>query len=610
MCKQKNLLAIIFLLFGTVQLCFSQTYAYYKTRKYIKNYTWLPDFKLKASGLQFPVFDDMESLGQSFLLPNQSILNFKTKSDTPEKISSLNLVLRFFVQNVSIAEFKITDNQSHELKRTVKFISQGYQPPLFLNFDSLSAFDKKNLKIAITFQNLNTKNLARFIVGDAWLGDSKIEKHLSPSKTFMDLPYSNPRSTSSVQLTPFESTGQYLHFPTDQYEEHYKSNVFIEDSLRKPEEILNDVFFSLLRSYPFYNERNLDKNQILTKAEALLREKSSLCDKVAKISHFLNTELKDPHFSIQSKCSLQSDKPLITPIYCYNFNDRAIVSAILDTELEEKIPLGSEILEINGKRISLSKEFTVDHLHQLLKKTPGEKMIVKLINPAGITDEVNYSLKPMYSTSKKYSGNKGDTYTFLNDSTTYYKINSINDQTINTFISNLDSINTKKNLILDFRNCGGGDFLAGARFLSSFIQKPFKYFDFEKLNSNKLDSVIVNRNLSPSNFRENGRIAVIINKNSACVAELLAGCLKKERANAKIFGSESSIGALAFTYQVVLPNEEISFTTNAISYGKILINGKSIETKGIVPDVLVKLEKVEDLAPYEDKVLRAAVNGI
>lgn len=606
--KKRSLFIILIIFLGTAQFCFSQTYAYYKTRKYIKNYTWTPDSKLKSSGLSFPAFNDMESLAKSFLIPNQTTLSFLEHNNKEKNLSSLILVFRCFTENVASAEFKITDHKSHESKQSVKFPNQGYQTAFFLNFDSLSSFDKKSLKIEISFQNIDTKKNTRFVLGEMWLGNNKIEKHFSPFKIFTTAPYDNARIKNTTRFTPFESTGQYAHFPAHQYEEYYKSNVFIEDASLKSENTLSEVFLSLLKVYPFYAERNLNKEEILQKAVALFKDSSSFCDRVTKINTFLSTEVKDPHFSIQSKCIVQPVKALVTPLYCYNFNNKPIVSVILDGELEKKIPLGSEILEVNGKKITLDQNLSIEQLNQSLKNAPGENVKLRFINPSGETNNLIYSLKSKYVISKKYSGNKGDGYISLNDSTTYYKINSINDQSINTFISNLDSINTKKNLVLDFRNCGGGDFLAGARLLSSFIQKSFKYFDFKEVESGKLDSVVVNRHLSPSNFRNDGKISVIINRNSACVAELLTSCLKKERSGVKIIGSENSIGALSFTYQIVLPNEQASFTTNAISPGKILLNGRSIETKGITPDIWVNLEKVEDLAPYKDKVLQAAVS--
>lgn len=606
---KKNLLIILLILFGTARFCFSQTLAYYKTSKYIKNYIWVPDANLKPSRLSFSAFNDMESLPESFIIPDQTVLVF-LKKDRPDKTASLNLVFRCFIENISSADFKITDHKSHEFKQTVKFNNQGYQAPFFLNFDSLLVFDKKDLKIEISYKKLDEKRTTKFVLGDAWLGNNKIEKHLSPSEIFLNAPYSNINLKTRAQLTPFESAGQYAHFPVKQYEEYYKSNVFIENPSVKSENLLSEVFLSLLKAYPFYKERNLNKDQIISKAEILLHDNSSFCDRIAKINTFLNTEVRDPHFSIRSKCTIKPVTALVTPFYCYNFNNKAIVSAILDSELEEKIPLGSEILEINHKKVNLNQDFTIDRLNQSLKNAPGEKMTINFARPEGGLNEISYILKPKYIISKKYSGNKGDGYVFLNDSTAYYKINSINDHSVTTFISNLDSINTKKNLVLDLRNCGGGDFLAGARLLSSIVHKSFKYFDFEEVATGKLDSIIVNGNLSPLNFRKDGKISFIINRSSACVTELLASCLKRELRDVKIIGSENSIGALSFTYQVVLPDEDASFTTNAISPGKILVNGKSIETKGITPDICVKLEKVEDLAPYKDKVLQAAVSRI
>lgn len=601
------LLTVVFFIFFQNGYC--QTYAYYRTGTRVKYFTFSPNINIKETNRKFPAYsDDLEALSKSYVVPSQTTIILK-KTNFDKIIAAQHLMIRCFTENIGLLEFIIKGRGFEKKIMPLKVENQGYQYPADLKLDSVSFQNQDSIALIISFDKIRADREAMLVIGDLWIGENKIQKHISSNNTFMKMPYSNSLYKSEFTYSAFISNNQYLHFPVNQYEEHFKASVLIEDSLRNSRQILDDVFLSLLQDYPFYRERNADRKKVIAKALVLFKAQGSLCEHIEQMNDFLAKELSDPHFYIMSKCSPRFKVGLVTPLYCYRFGERYLISAIIDSDLKADIPLGSELIEVNGQKISSIASGSANTVNQFLKQSPGQGMKVKIITPEGDKKDVNYLLKPKYELTRKLTGDKTNKYTYLNDSTSYYKINTINDQTISDFISNLDSINTKQKLILDFRNCGGGDLLAGARFLSCFIPSSFKYFDFEEVKSHLMDSVIVNKNLSPVNFRKDGEVVLIMNKNSACVTELLMSNLKTNRSNVKIVSSESSMGAIAFTYQIFLPKDNISIQTNAIGSGKILLNKHTLENIGLKPDILVSLDKVEDLAPYEDKVLKTALKA-
>ncbi|HCR75651.1 MAG TPA: hypothetical protein DIW37_04455 [Chryseobacterium sp.] len=168
---------------------------------------------------------------------------------------------------------------------------------------------------------------------------------------------------------------------------------------------------------------------------------------------------------------------------------------------------------------------------------------------------------------------------------------------------------SKKKLVIDLRNNGGGDFLIGAQILSLFIPDEFKYYQLRDKFSGKNEDVIVNKNLSDNIISNKLELRVLVNKNTSCVSELLVYNLKKYFKNTKVIGIEHTAGALATLYEVLLENNNnVKFRTNAFARSIIMLDGKSIEGKGISPDIHVNIRKIEDLQPYNDKVLITAIS--
>lgn len=97
----------------------------------------------------------------------------------------------------------------------------------------------------------------------------------------------------------------------------------------------------------------------------------------------------------------------------------------------------------------------------------------------------------------------------------------------------------------------------------------------------------------PNGILEGKKVAVLINKNTASAAELLAGVLKNN-ANSCILG-QNSFGKSAVQTQIPLSNGGAISLTTAIYY---FANGKTVNKQGIKPDIEISTWQLWRNPPY------------
>lgn len=197
--------------------------------------------------------------------------------------------------------------------------------------------------------------------------------------------------------------------------------------------------------------------------------------------------LRDGHSMVYSGSSI----PIITSSfdkfqwYLSNVEGKAIVRSISDKQ-KEWIPIGSEIVEVNGMPTAeyLDKNVipyicaSTDYVRMdaamrlMFRSLKGDSYRVKIITPAGkvldikithelrkeIMDDVMYPQKPSRKlvVLKWYPGQIA-----------YVALNSFNDpKAVNEFISIFPELKKAEKLIIDLRNNGGGNTNTGAAILS------------------------------------------------------------------------------------------------------------------------------------------------
>lgn len=582
----------------------TQTLAYYKSRKLHIRYSIRESTELPKVDFYFPRFDDFAPLPYGYNVTSPAEIQLAVDG-SKEEFSEIIVFTRFFTRNIAKVFVSAAGGNCPE-RVEIEFHKDGYQVPGMNSIGCMVTAIKERPSLRISYTLIDSTRPFVLMIGDLWIGANTIEKFLSPSAMFVQFPFANAKVQKTFPNSPFDSYGECAYFPKNQKEEDFKGVIFVEDSVKNSAQLLSEIFIPLLQKYPFYRIRNINKKLFIERARLLIQRTRALplCSYIDSLNNFLSKNLKDAHFSIRSSCSNKRAEK--TPLYAYPINGHHVIAGVFDDSLRNSIPLGSEIVKIDEEVID-GVNYDGRDINALLKKLPGQKVNIVVKIPDGRNEQVTYSIKEKYKIPPAFSpGNF--VWKVINDTVAYYKINKINSELPLDFVSKLDSINTKKKLILDFRNNGGGDFLAGAQFLSYFINHRFTYFKYEDVNTNIIDSVVVNENRSPFHYRADGKIILLIDESTACIAELVVHTLRTKRNEVTIIGREPSRGALSFIYEINLPKDNIVIATNSLDTGRFLLGGKSIEGKGISPDVRVVMNSVRDLQPYEDKVLTTAIS--
>jgi len=136
------------------------------------------------------------------------------------------------------------------------------------------------------------------------------------------------------------------------------------------------------------------------------------------------------------------------------------------------------------------------------------------------------------------------------------------------------------------------------RSLSFFVSKPLNIYHLGSLRNIPLQ-------IKPDpNFYINSNVGIFIlcDASTACASEIFIQCLKMTGRRVTVVGATPTSGQIANRFDIHLPSGTILYT-NSLT-GKIFFpDDKSVESTGIYPDILIPLEKVRDLRPFNDKVL-------
>ncbi|PST84262.1 hypothetical protein C7T94_05950 [Pedobacter yulinensis] len=514
---------------------------------------------------------------------------------------------RFFTRNIRSLRFSLKTKEKIYPLAAVTLRENGYQLPVESKLESLPAYGPADrLELYVNFEALDPGKPALLVLADAFAGSAQIRKAKSPAAFFQSPPFS-PVNAEKQPLHPFDSYGVFGHFPAGQREENYKGTLLIEG---KPgplgQTAIPAVALALMDAYPFYRERRLDKNRILAAARQRFGAFSAApkSEMVDSISAFIENAYGDPHFRLNSH---RKQAKTQTPVYIYQIGAKYVIAAVLDDSLKRHIPMGSELLAIDEVGLTAALKRAGGKAEQLLRRQPGTTVRVAIRDPQGRQSLHSYVVKAQYRIPPNFKP-ANYTFRFLNDSVAYYRLGKVSHELQIDFINKLDSINMRKKLVLDLRGNGGGDVIGGARFVSYFVTGDFTYSGFQNRSNGARDSIVVDANRSPFRFRPDGRVVILIDEKTSCAAELIAANLKQHNRNVTILGKSASAGALAFVYELLMPDEGVSFLTNSPNEGKLLPGKQSIEGLGIRPDVLVRIDNVQDLQPYRDKVLQTAIS--
>ena len=171
----------------------------------------------------------------------------------------------------------------------------------------------------------------------------------------------------------------------------------------------------------------------------------------------------------------------------------------------------------------------------------------------------------------------------------YLRITSFTEQTFDLMKDELDkqekALPNNKGIVLDLRNNPGGLLDQAIAVADGFLDKG------EIVSTRGRDPANTKRyNSRPGDLTNNGNMVVLINNGSASASEIVAGALQDHK-RALIMGTKS-FGKGSVQTVIPLPGHGAMRLTTARYYTP---SGRSIQAKGIEPDITVEQAKLEPL---------------
>jgi carboxyl-terminal processing protease len=268
-----------------------------------------------------------------------------------------------------------------------------------------------------------------------------------------------------------------------------------------------------------------------------------------------------------------------------------VVSPIEGTPADKAgMRAGDKILQINEKN---TKNMGLNEAVRLIRGPKGTKVTLTILHEGekdpkklAITREVI----PIKSVKSK----------MLEDAYGYIRISTFQDKTTEDFQAALKKIEAAKGglkgLVLDLRNDPGGLLNEAVKIADEFLDSGLIVYTQGRIKEQNLKFYA-----HPNKAQRSYPIVVLVNEGSASASEIVAGALQDQK-RAIILGTQTfGKGSV----QTIIPLDDGSGLklTTARYYTP---NGRSIQAKGITPDILVKGKPLKkgEMPEKEPKVLR------
>lgn len=459
-----------------------------------------------------------------------------------------------------------------------------------------------------------------------YVGDLNIYNMEEQSKPYHDPLFESLNNVNSFDYCKHNSLSQFSNSPIilSCYNIYNSGSneFFIENedlSKNKLKEIKTKMVHSLLDHYPFYKERGISKNDIQKKFTRISALEEDMFEDSLRI---LIQQFHDPHFFIekenkkQNQLSYTNPKKLIDPLRAYEINGDFYIAAVFDTTLNNKVFIGDKVISIDGNSIGRTIDKYQDKflgmqtarrqksISRLLKGCQGDTTIIELVRD--LHDTVQHELIYNSEAVKIPSNFKPQhcEFKFYND-IAYFRVNLFMKDAWLRFLNHANEIVQSKGIIFDIRNNGGGDLITVLNIFSTFIKDPSIVLNYESPVIELFkETVVVKPN---ETFHFDIPVIILINKGTVCGSELFAYLMKKYD-NAILVGDSNTGGSFSERISIVFPDSTKIYTNahaKMYCYPDYLV-----ECKGINPDIWVSKNKIADLYPFEDKVLKTAIRVI
>ncbi len=251
------------------------------------------------------------------------------------------------------------------------------------------------------------------------------------------------------------------------------------------------------------------------------------------------------------------------------------------------VEAGDIIVKVNGEDITSKSAAEVS---SMIKNSKSNTIEISFLR-AGITitKTLNISNVNVPSVSKENFDGVG-----------YIKIDTFSNTTYSQFKNALESLENEgiKSLIIDVRNNGGGYLNSAVEIAELFIEKGKNIYGLENKNGTTFYT-------DDTKAKKDYKIAVLINGASASASEILTCALKES------YGI-TTIGTTSYGKGTVQETSNLS-TGGMVKYTTaywLTPNGNKINNVGIIPDIEVKMEYIENLTYETDVQLQSAINAV
>lgn len=190
---------------------------------------------------------------------------------------------------------------------------------------------------------------------------------------------------------------------------------------------------------------------------------------------------------------------------------------------------------------------------------------------------------------------------FLEPGFAYIRVAQFQSKTAREFkkaLTELQSDGPLKGLVIDLRNNPGGILQASVEIADDMLTDGLIVYTEGRLSSAYSKYVA-----TPSDLSQGVPIVVLINGGSASASEIVAGALQDHK-RAVIMGTKSFGKGSVQTVVPISENQAIKLTTARY----FTPNGRSIQAKGIEPDIVVERARIETL-PENTNITEADLKG-
>ncbi len=278
-----------------------------------------------------------------------------------------------------------------------------------------------------------------------------------------------------------------------------------------------------------------------------------------------------------------------------------ILTRVRDREVESLIQAVRKNTSIPGNMLDL---VLVSNFRRGLSGPPGSTVQASFLNAEDEPIELEIPLDAPRGKISQF-GNLPPQPVFYEEKhfgdVAYIRFNAFLDvpRVMTSFQASVEGCKQCKGMIIDLRGNGGGIGGMAMGIAGFLISEPNQRLGTMHMRGTDLNFVV---NPRLNGFQDS--VAVLIDSHSASTSEIFAGGLQ-DLGRVRVFGTRSAAAALPSTIER-LPNGD-GFQHAIATY--ISEGGKILEGNGVIPDVVVELER-KNLLQGVDAVLEAALAWI